>query len=69
MVLPIAMPSEIAIDPVVVTFTRNAPSRMAGQMRGPSRRNEAKAIPLGGHTGETLALTTAKARPNLPARK
>ena len=37
---------------------------MAGQMRGPSRRNEAKAIPVGGHTGETLTLTTARARPN-----
>jgi len=68
-VLPIAMPIEGAIAPVVVKFTRNAPMKMAGQARDPSSRNDANAIPLGGHTGDTLALTTARVRPNLPATK
>jgi hypothetical protein len=68
-VLPIAIPIEVAIDPVVVTFTRNAPRKIAGQTRGPSSRNEANAIPVGGQTGETLALTTARPRPDLPATK
>jgi len=28
-----AMPSEVAIDPIVVRLTRNAPTKMAGQTR------------------------------------
>ena len=63
------MPIEVATDPVVVTFTRNAPMKMAGQTRGPSNRNEANAIPVGGHTGETVALTMARLRSNFPATK
>src|SRR5438128_4688820 len=68
-VLPSAMPIEVTIDPVVVTFTRKAPAKTAGHTRGPSSRNEANAIPVGGQTGETLSLTTARLRPSLPARK
>src|SRR5262249_37109846 len=68
-VLPIAIPSEEAIEPVVVTLTRKAPMKMAGQTRGPSSRKDANAIPVGGHTGDTLAVTTARGRPSLPAAK
>ena len=63
------MPIEVATEPAVVMFTRKAPTRMAGQARDPSSRNAAKAMPLGGHTGEALALTNARLRPNLPATK
>src|SRR4030095_14512404 len=66
-VLPMAMPIEVAIAPLVVTLTRNAPTRMAGHTRGPSTRKAASAIPVGGHTGETLAWTNARVSPNLPA--
>lgn len=68
-VFPIAIPAEVATAPVVVRFTRNAPSAMAGQIRRPKRRAAATAIPLGTQNGLALALTEARARPSLPARK
>ena len=32
-VFPVAMPIEVAIEPAVVTLTRNAPRKIAGQTR------------------------------------
>jgi hypothetical protein len=63
------MPIEVATEPAVVTFTRNAPTRMAGHARDPSTRNAANAMPVGGHTGEAFAWTNARLSPNLPAAK
>ena len=63
------MPIEVAIEPAVVMFTRNAPTNTAGHTRCPSTRNAANAIPVGGHTAEALALTNARLRPNFPATK
>src|SRR5262245_66671116 len=68
-VLHTAKPTEVKTEPAVVTFTRKAATNTAGQTRGPSSRNAARAMPVGGHTGEALAWTTARLRPNLPATK
>jgi hypothetical protein len=68
-VLPVAMPIEVRTDPSVVTFTRKAPSTMAGQTRDPSSRNAVSAIPEGGHTAVALAWTKANKRPSFPATK
>ena len=67
--LPAAMPADVAAVPVVVTFTRKAPNRIPGQMRCPSRRYAAKAIPAGGHTVVAVRCTKAKASPSLPKTK
>src|SRR6185295_5835266 len=48
-VLPIAMPTEVQTDPAVVTLTRKAPARMAGQVRRPKSRKATRLIPVGGH--------------------
>ncbi len=66
--LPSAMPSEVATEPAVVTFTTKAPTATAGQARRPSSSSAARAIPVGGHTAVALACTEAKSRPSLPAR-
>lgn len=66
-VLPAAMPIDDGTWPLVVTFTTNAPTRTAGQRRSPYRRSAAMAMPVGGQTGLTLALTDARSRPILPA--
>ena len=68
-VLPVAMPSDVHRFPAVVTFARNAPSRIAGQTRGPSSSIEASAIPVGGHTAVALAWTKASMSPSLAAAK
>jgi len=68
-VLPAAIPRDDAIDPAVVTFTRNAPREIAGHMWLPYRRSAASAIPVGGHTAVALACTKASESPSLPATK
>jgi len=68
-VLPAAMPIDVNMEPAVVTFTRNAPTKIAGQTRLPKRRNAPRAMPVGGHTADALLLTVAKVRPTLPATK
>ena len=68
-VFPVAMASEVATLPAVVAFTKNAPTKIAGQMRYPKRSSTANAIPAGGHTGDALAFRNAKLNPSLPAMK
>src|SRR5947207_12559310 len=63
------MANDVARFPAVVTFTRNAPIKMAGHARYPSKSNAASAIPAGGHTGDALACNDASINPNLPAMK
>src|SRR5207247_1219978 len=59
-VLPPAIPSDVQTDPAVVTFTRNAPRNSAGQTRYPSRSAAARAMPVGGHTGDALVAPAAR---------
>jgi hypothetical protein len=68
-VFPTAMLADVSIDPAVVTLTRKAPAKMAGQMENPRIRKRATAIPAGSHTGEALTCTEAKPRLSLPAKK
>src|SRR5262249_14872368 len=53
--------------PEVVTLTRNAPAKIAGQTPRPRTRHAASAIPAGGQTAEALALTSASKSPSFPA--
>src|SRR5437879_82775 len=66
-VFPGAMPSDESASPAVVRFTRNAPSRMPGQIRYPRSRNAAIAMPVGGQIAVALTWTKARVRPSLPA--
>src|SRR5215510_11855682 len=68
-VLPAAMPSDEATDPAVVTFTRNAPRKIAGHAEYPYSSRAASAMPVGGHTAVALAWMNASDRPILPATK
>ena len=68
-VFPAAMPRPLRTDPAVVTLTRNAAARMAGQAPRPRIKNAARAMPLAGQTAEALALTKASLSPSLPAMK
>ncbi len=68
-VLPAAMPRATAIEPAVVTLTRNAPAKMAGQTHGPRVTSAASAMPLGAQTADALGCTMASRSPSLPARK
>jgi hypothetical protein len=63
------MPIEVATDPAVVTLTRKAPTRIAGQTRKPNSSAAASAIPVGGQTALALAWIDASARPSFPAKK
>src|SRR5215469_14331167 len=63
------MPIDVANEPVVVTFTRNAAAKMAGQTRIPRTRSATRAIPVGGQTAVALGLTSASFKPSLPATK
>ena len=55
--LPAAMPIEVASVPAVVTFTVNAPRKIAGQARSPRIRKAARERPAAGHTaGRRLLL-------------
>ncbi len=55
--------------PAVVTLTRNAPAKIAGQMENPRSRKSATAIPAGAHTGDALTFTEAKPRLILPGQE
>src|SRR4029453_13901585 len=68
-VLPAAIPSEVAIEPAVVTLTRNAAQKIAGHTPGPRRRNAASAIPVGAPTGVALGWTLASIKPSFPAAR
>jgi hypothetical protein len=68
-VLPAAIPSAVATEAAVVKFTRKAPTRIAGHMRGPSRSSEAIAMPVPGQIAEALGCTLASESPSRPARK
>jgi hypothetical protein len=46
---------EVATDPAVVKFTRNAPVKITGQTRYPKIRNAKSAIPVEGQTAVALA--------------
>ena len=54
-VFPVAMPSDVTTEPAVVTLTKKAPTRIAGQTREPKRSAAAIAIPVGGQTALALA--------------
>src|SRR6266567_5897020 len=58
-VFPTAMPRDTGKDPWVVRLTKKAPKKTAGQRRRPRHRSTAKASPVGGQTGEALALKKA----------
>jgi hypothetical protein len=63
------MANDVARVPGVVRFTRNAPTKIAGHARYPSKSIAASAIPAGGHTGDALAFNDARCKPILPAMK
>src|SRR6266481_606508 len=63
------MPIEVATEPAVVTFARNAPRKIPGQTWYPILRNAANAIPVAGQTGVALACTKASFSPSLAATK
>jgi hypothetical protein len=63
------MAIDVGISPAVVRFTRNAPTKIAGHPRYPSKSIAASAIPAGGHTGDALACNDARCKPILPAMK
>lgn len=65
-VLPAAIPADVRIAPDVVTFTTNAPAKIAGHSRRRVSSSAAIAIPVGGHTALALACTNASDRPSLP---
>ena len=68
-VLPAAMPSDVTIEPVVVTFTRNAPTMTPGQTRYPNIKVAARAMPVGAQTAVALGFTKASSKPSLPAMR
>src|SRR3989441_10258171 len=68
-VFPRPMPIEVATEPAVVRFARNAPRKMPGQTWYPILKNAANAIPVGGQTGVALACTKASFSPSLAATK
>jgi hypothetical protein len=45
---------EVAKDPAVVRFTRNAPKKTPGQIPYPRRRKAARLAPVGIHTAVAL---------------
>src|SRR2546425_10541728 len=63
------MPIEVATEPAVVTFARNAPRKIPGQTWYPILRKAANAIPVGAQTGVALACTKASFSPSLAATK
>jgi hypothetical protein len=63
------MPREVAMDPAVVKFTRNAPTKIAGQTRYPRIRKDASAMPVQAHMAVALACTKASFKPSFPATK
>jgi hypothetical protein len=63
------MVADVRTDPAVVTLTRNAPAKIAGQMENPKSRKSATAMPAGAHTGDALTFTEAKPSPIFPAKR
>src|ERR1700746_1275608 len=57
------------MDPYVVTLTKKAPARTAGQTQDPKSRQAASDIPEGAQTAVALGLPFAKSSPNFPPRK
>ena len=68
-VFPAAIPRLVPHEPCVVRLTRNAPIKTAGQRRAPQSSKAASAKPVGGHTADVLAFTSARERPNFPRPK
>jgi hypothetical protein len=54
------MPRAVRGQPLVITFTSQAPTKIAGQTRKPKNSVAASAMPVGGHTGLALAWMDAK---------
>jgi hypothetical protein len=63
------MPSEVPMDPAVVTLTRNAAMKIAGHTRYPKYSKAARAIPVGAQTAVALGCTSAKLSPSLPVAR
>ena len=68
-VLPAAMPADAVSDPDVIALTRNAPTAMAGQMRGPNSSTAASATPVAGQTALAAEWTKASESPSRPETK
>jgi hypothetical protein len=64
-----AIPIDVAIEPAVVTLTRKAPAKMAGQTQDPKSRQAADDIPVGAHMAVALGLIVAKCSPSFPVAK
>src|SRR2546429_5155325 len=69
-VLPMPIPDVVAnVTLVSREFASSAPRKTPGAARYPNQNTIAMATPVGGQTGETLALRKASERPSLAARK
>src|SRR5438034_11057085 len=69
-VLPTAIPDVVENGTLVNReFASSAPRKTPGAARYPNQNTTAMATPVGGQTGETLALRKATDRPSLAARK
>src|SRR6185436_17278925 len=68
-VFPNAIPKALKAGTGVKRLVSSAPRKIPGQTRYPSRSIAARAIPVGGQTGETFVWTEASDNPNLPATK
>ena len=60
---------EVVTEPAVVKFTRNAPTRIPGQMRYPQSRKAASEAPVGSHTAVALGCTKANRSEAFPKKK
>src|SRR2546428_9254131 len=63
------MPIELATEPAVNRFAKNAPSRIPGHTRYPSTSRAAGAIPVGGQIGGALGWTNASRSPRRATAK
>src|SRR5438067_11261696 len=59
-VFPVAMASEVAMFPAVVAFTKNAQTKIAGQMRYRKRSSTDNAMAVGGQSSDAIAVDNAK---------
>jgi hypothetical protein len=64
-VSPAVIATTPATDGPIATLARNAPIAMPGQQPMPRRTRQARAIPVGGHSGVTWSRTTASCNPTL----
>ena len=67
--LPVAIAAATGIDAPLVAFARNAPSAIAGHVRGPNRTTAASAMPAGAHTGVITPSATESSIPNFAAAR